>query len=145
MIAHRRAALALVICSGIALLVSGLYGIDAPFVAGHYGYHGAAYSTRARNTLRHGSILPVDVPTFYQPRPAQYYLHHPILTHQLVTLTITILGDHEYSIRAAGLLACFACFVLLARLVWIYWGPWQAVLAAATFVLVPINVWFSNL
>jgi 4-amino-4-deoxy-L-arabinose transferase-like glycosyltransferase len=140
----REAALVLLISSGLALFVSGLYGIASPFVAGHYGYHGGEYSTRARNTMRHGSILPVNVPTFYPPKPEQYYLHHPVLTHQLVTLTMTLLGDHEYSVRAAGLLACFACFLLLARLIWVHWGPLQAALAAATFVIVPINVWFAN-
>ena len=140
----RHAALALVVCSGLALFVSGLYGIASPFVAGHYGYHGGEYSTRARNTIRHGSIVPVNEPTFSTPRPEQYYLHHPVLTHHLVTLTLTLLGDHEYSVRAAGLLGCFACFLLLARLIWVHWGPWQAAAAAATFVIVPINVWFAN-
>ena len=140
----RHAALVLLLCSGLALFVTGLYGIASPFVAGHYGYHGGEYSTRARNTIRHGSILPVNEITFSDPKPESLYLHHPVLTHHLVTLTMTLLGDHEYSVRAAGLLGCFACFLLLARVMWVHWGPLQAALAAATFVIVPINVWFAN-
>lgn len=140
----RHTAFVLIVCAGLVLALSGLYGIDSPFVWGHYGYHGGEYSTRARNTLRHGSILPVNEPTFATPKPEQYYLHHPVLTHHLVTLTLVLLGDHEYSVRAAGLLACAACFLLLARLMWVHWGPFQAAVAAATFVIVPINVWFAS-
>lgn len=125
------------------LLAMGLYGAGGPFVWGHYGYHAGEYSTRARHTMRHGTILPSNAPGFSKPDTASYYLHHPILTHQLVTLTLIIFGQHEVAVRAAALISTVASLLLLVALVRRQWGRWQALLSGALFVLVPIHVWFA--
>ncbi|HJZ84117.1 MAG TPA: glycosyltransferase family 39 protein [Polyangia bacterium] len=142
--ASRRLSYALLAIVGAFWLTSGLYGIASPFIFGHYGYHGGEYSTRARHTLRHGTFLPSNVPCAFPPPRESYYLHHPVLTHHLVTLTMALLGENEYAVRAGGLLASTAALAFLVLLVWRRWGPWQAVLAAAIYTLVPVDVWFAN-
>src|SRR5262249_458591 len=106
-------------------------------------YHGGEYSIRARHTLRNGSILPGNYMGWEEPQKESYYLHHPVLTHQWVTLTFLVLGEHESSVRAAALLSCLPSLVWLLLLVYRYFGPWQAALAGWVYVLVPINVWFA--
>lgn len=127
----------------VLFLVAGLYGAGGPFVWGHYGYHAGEYSTRARHTLRHHTLLPSNAPGYSQPLPETYYLHHPILTHQLVTLTLLVFGEREVAVRAAGLISSFACYLLLVALLRRLYGRWQAVLGGALFVLVPIHIWFA--
>ncbi|HEY3354830.1 MAG TPA: hypothetical protein VGQ83_16370, partial [Polyangia bacterium] len=139
----RAAARVAVAAAALGLVAGGLYGIAAPLTWGHHGYHGGEYVIRARHTLRHGALLPGNDPGWRPPAPSRAYLHHPILTHQLVTATVAVLGDHEYAVRGAGLLAALAALLLLAALVWRHWGPWPAALAAWVFVLVPLDVWFA--
>ena len=144
MVARRLLVSRLLLLGAVLLLIgTALYGITAPFVAGHYGFHGGEYSTRARNTLRHGTFLPANTPGWTDPVPSSYYLHHPILTHHVVTFTFALLGEHTYAVRIAALLGCLATMLALARLVWQRWGPPYGALAAWVFALVPINVWFS--
>src|SRR5690606_27878467 len=115
----------------------GLYGISAPGIWGHYGFHSAEYTIRARHTLRSGSIIPGNYPGWAAPKDGTYYVHHPILTHQLVTLSLLIGGDWEYTARSAALVASTLCFLLLVAIVRRWWGVWPAALAAWGFVLVP--------
>ncbi|MEO5769025.1 MAG: glycosyltransferase family 39 protein, partial [Polyangia bacterium] len=122
---------------------AALYGIRSPFYYGHYGYHGGSYATWARGTLRHHTLLPVNEPGFAPPRPGTYYIHHPVLTHQLVTLTFLLFGEHEWSIRLAGLLPAFASLLLVAAIAWRYLGPLAGAVAALTFAVVPVNIWYS--
>jgi hypothetical protein len=112
-------------------------------VWGHFGYHAGEYATRARHTLENGAVLPGNVPGTSAPKPGTYYLHHPILTHQLVTLTFGIFGDRESSVRLAGLLGAGAMLVLLALFVSRYYGPWFGAAAFLLSAVVPFNVWYA--
>ena len=107
-----RAAAAVVLLAVALFWASALYGIASPFYYGHYGYHGGSYATWARGTLRHHTLLPVNEPGFAPPRPGTYYIHHPVLTHQLVTLTFTIFGQHEWSVRLGALIPSFLSLLL---------------------------------
>ena len=120
-----------------------MHGIAGPFVAGHYGFHGGEYSTRARHTLRHGSILPANTPGWAAPVPSSLYLHHPILTHQVVTLTFGLFGEHPATVRLGSLLGCLLTMLALWWILLQRWGPLPAGLGAVTFALLPINVWFA--
>lgn len=125
-------------------LAAALYGFGGPFTYGHYGYHAGEFSTRARHTLRHGSLLPGNVPGATPPTPGTYYLHHPILTPQLVTFTFALLGDHETSVRLAGLLSSAATLLALALLVRRLYGSALAAFAVLLFAVVPFNVWYAD-
>lgn len=130
---------------GVFLLMAALagYGLGGPFLHGHYGYHAGEYSTRARHTLRHHDFLPSNQLGFSKPERDSYYLHHPILTHQLVTLTLGIFGERETSVRLGALLSSLGAQALLLLLILRRFGPGLAVLGGAVFALIPINIWFA--
>ncbi|MFO0572872.1 MAG: glycosyltransferase family 39 protein [Polyangia bacterium] len=129
----------------VFLLMAALagYGLGGPFLHGHYGYHAGEYSTRARHTLRHHDLLPSNQLGFSKPERDSYYLHHPILTHQLVTLTLGVFGERETSVRLAALLSSLGAQALLLLLILRRFGPGLAVLGGAVFALIPINIWFA--
>ncbi len=128
----------------IVFLGAGLYGIDAPFVFGHLGYHGGEYATRAKHTLHNGTFLPVNMPGHSYPGDASLYLHHPVLTHHLVTLGFLIFGEHEFTVRLAALFAAFVMSGAFCALLWKFEGPWPAALGSLLFVLVPIHLWYNQ-
>ncbi|MES1164466.1 MAG: glycosyltransferase family 39 protein [Verrucomicrobiota bacterium] len=139
----RHAPWVLVLVAAALFLASATYGIQAPFYYGHYGYHGGSYATWSRGTVRHHTLFPVNEPGFAPPRPGTYYIHHPVLTPQLVTLTFAVFGEHEWSVRLAGLLGSSLCFVLLTALAWRRLGPYAGATAALVFAVVPVNIWYS--
>lgn len=139
-----RGRVALAVLGVLLFLAAALYGFGAPYTYGHYGYHAGEFSTRARHTLRHGSILPGNVPGATPPTPGTYYLHHPILSHQLVTLTFALFGDHETSVRLAGLLSSAATLLALALLVRRLYGPTLAAFSVLLFAVTPFTVWYAD-
>jgi hypothetical protein len=138
-----RSKIALLVTGVVIFLVASLYGLGAPFTYGHYGYHAGEYATRARHTLRHGSILPGNVPGTAAPTSGSYYLHHPILTHQMVTATFAILGDRETSVRLAALMYSAATLAVLALLVRRTFGPLLGAFSVLIFAVVPYNIWYA--
>ena len=140
----RRLALGVLIAALGYIVYCGLFGLDAPLAFGHHGYHVGEYVTRARHTLRHASILPQNLPGWNQPPLENLYLHHPILTHQLVTLTVAVLGETLYAVRLAALLYTLSAFFALVWLVWRCAGPWASAVAGVVFAVVPIHVWFGT-
>jgi hypothetical protein len=130
---------------GILLFWLGAtYGLTGPFYYGHYGYHGGSYATWARGTLRHHTIYPVNEPGFAAPQPQTYYIHHPVFTHQLVTLTFALFGEHEWSVRAGALIPSFASLLLVSAVAWRGLGPLAGGAAAVVFALVPVNIWYES-
>jgi hypothetical protein len=140
---HRRLGVALVVLALVVYWAGASYGIKSPFYYGHYGYHGGSYATWARGTLRHHTIYPVNEPGFATPQPGTYYIHHPVLTHQLVTLTFALFGQHEWSVRLGAILPSLASLLLAAAIAWRASGPLVGGAAALTFALVPINIWYE--
>ena len=140
----KRCAQVLMIASALYVIGCGLYGIDAPLTFGHHGYHVGEYSTRARHTLRHGSILPANLPGWNQPAVENHYLHHPILTHQLVTVTMGLFGERVSSVRLAAVLYMLSTLLALMKLLWHRAGPWPTALSSLVFAVVPIHVWYGN-
>lgn len=140
---HRGPSIVLLVAFTLTI-AAGLYGINAPFVFGHLGYHGGEYSTRARHTLHNGVFLPNNMPGYHYPGDAFLYLHHPVLTHQLVTLAFSILGEHEFAVRIAALFATLAMTGAFAALLFRYAGPWLAALGTFVFALVPIHLWYAH-
>lgn len=128
----------------VVFLGAGFYGLGAPFVFGHLGYHGGEYATRAKHTLHNGTFLPVNVPGHSYPGNAALYLHHPVLTHHLVTVGFLILGEHEFVVRLAALFAAFVMSAAFCAVLWKYEGPWPAALGSLLFVLIPIHLWYNQ-
>ena len=140
---ERRLGAGLVGLGVVLFWLGATYGLAAPFYYGHYGYHGGSYATWARGTLRHHTIYPVNEPGFEPPSPQTYYIHHPVLTHQLVVITFAIFGQHEWSVRLGALIPSFASLLLVSAIAWRALGPLSGGAAAVVFSIVPVNVWYE--
>jgi len=135
---------ALIALGAVVFVMIHLYGIAAPFSYGHYGFHGGEYATWARGTLRFHTIYPVNVPGWAPPLARNYYIHHPVLPHQIAVLGFLLFGEHEYAIRLAAMLAPLASLGLIAALTWRWMGRFEAGFAALLFAILPVNVWYGS-
>src|SRR5262245_48135303 len=109
---------------GMALVVAvylaySSFGIAAPFLWGHHGYHGATYVQRARMTLRFHMVTPATWAGYDYPPVNSMYFHHPIGYHHLLEVAILLFGDQEYVARGfasfGGLFVLWALFALCKR------------------------------
>ncbi len=141
---ERRIGAGLLLLAIAAFWFGASYGLKAPFYYGHYGFHGGSYATWARGTIRHHTVYPVNEPGFSAPRPHTYYVHHPVLTHQLVTLTFLLFGQHEWSVRLGALIPSFASLLLVAAIAWRHASPLAGGAAALVFAVVPVNIWYES-
>ena len=136
--------------AGMALVVAvytvySLFGVAAPFLWGHHGYHGATYMLRAVMSLRFHILLPATWAGYDFPPRFAWYLHHPIGYHHILTPLVAIFGAHEWVARGAafttGYLTIAALYVLVRR----WWSREAALLANAAWVTLPIVCSFSIL
>ena len=135
---------------GLALVVAvylaySSFGIAAPFLWGHHGYHGATYMLRAKMSIRFAMFTPATAPGFEPPPASAYYFHHPMGYHHVLDLPILLLGDHEWVGRGmailGGLFALWALYAMVRR----WWSREAGLLAAAVWVALPIITSFSVL
>ncbi len=129
----------------VLFLVAGLWGIDSPFIWGHYGYHAGFHGSNARTFLRHGIWTPAHYAGRLPPPAKTYYLHHPILMHHYLALAFRLFGEQEWVVRAVPLF--FSLLGLLAA-AWVtrrLLGPGPGVVAAWVFALLPQNLVFCHL
>jgi hypothetical protein len=94
--------------------------------------------------LRHHTLYPINEPGFATPNPQTYYIHHPMLTHQLVTFTFLVFGEHEWSVRLAALIPSTLSLLLVAAIAWRNRGPLAGGAAALVFAFVPVNIWYGS-
>lgn len=134
----------LIVLAVAAFALFSSYGFTSSFYYGHYGYHGGSYAAWARGTLRHHTIYPVNEPGFAKPDPHTYYIHHPMLAHQIVTLTFFVFGEHEWAVRLAAFISSTASLLLIAALGRRHLGPLAGGAAALVFAFVPINIWYGT-
>ncbi len=127
------------------LLAATLWGIKAPFIWGHYGYHAGFHGCNARTLLRHHIWTPAQYAGRSLPPAKVYYLHHPILMHPYLALGFALFGQHEWVIRSVPVTFTFLALFALAWVVRRLYGPGPALAAAAVFVLLPQNLIFSHL
>lgn len=129
----------------LAQIAIGLYGINAPVVWGHYGFHVAEHGLGARNLSRHGTWTHS---IHWQPTPppnSMLNFSHVSMLQPFVAVVNAVFGEAVWIPRAVAL-----SFVLL-----LLWGiftftriargdPW-ALMASAAFVFNPHNGIFCNL
>src|SRR5438105_7343973 len=85
---------------GMAIVVAvyilySSFGVAAPFLWGHHGYHGATYLQRAKISLRFHMVTPANWAGYEVPPAESYYLHHPIGYHHILTGLVPIFGAPE--------------------------------------------------
>src|SRR5262245_20847048 len=79
----------------------GFMGAGDQFALGHNGWNSSAYVQSARNTLRWGTLFPVEYYTGRTPPTMEdCYTHHPLAMHLHNVLALLLFGDHEGTIRA---------------------------------------------
>jgi hypothetical protein len=123
-----------------------LYEIGAVWAWGHNGYNGAAFVQAARNSLRFGVVGQAQ---YYMglepPAPSLLYTHHPMLLHAHLVLNMALAGASEAAARsvpaAYSLLNLLMIFAFGRRFI----GRAEGLIAAAIFVITPINLICANM
>ena len=77
-------------------VASSLFGIAAPLLWGHHGYHGATYMLRAIMTLRFHIVTPSNWAGYEYPPRFSWYFHHPIGYHHLLVPWVALFGAKEW-------------------------------------------------
>lgn len=129
----------------IAQIAIGLYGINAPVVWGHYGFHVAEHGLGARNLLRHGTWTHTTHARPTPPPKATLNFHHVSMLHPFVAVGYLVLGEHVWVPRLISL--GFVLLTLCGVFLFCYrarGGP-MAVITAAAFVFNPFNGAYCNL
>jgi len=134
----------------VALVMSqafmGFMGAGDRFVLGHNGWNSSAYLQSARNTLRWGTLFPVQYYTGRTPPTvSDGYTHHPLGMHLHNTLAVWLFGDHEGSIRAVPAFFGVLALIALMMVVRLLYDERTALFAGAIFVLLPTNAIFTNM
>ncbi len=134
----------------VALVMSqtfmGFMGAGDRFVLGHNGWNSSAYLQSARNTLRWGTLFPVQYYTGRTPPTVHDgYTHHPLGMHLHNTLAVWLFGDHEGSIRAVPAFFGVLALIALMMVVRLLYDDRTALFAGLVFVLLPTNAIFTNM
>lgn len=136
---------------GFALLLGvqtllGLSGVADAWTRGHNGWNGAAYQNGARNSLRWGTLFPLQYETANVPPNAdQLYTHAPLALHLHCVASLWLFGDREASIRGVAAFWSVAAWVMLFAVVRRLWNGWTALLTAAIYAALPINAIYTNM
>ncbi len=124
----------------------GFMGAGDKFVLGHNGWNSSAYLQSARNTLRWGTLFPVQ---YYSGRtpPTVHdgYTHHPLGMHLHNTAFVWLFGDHEGSIRAMPAFFGVLALIALMMVVRLLYDDRTALIAGGIFVLLPTNAIYTNM
>jgi hypothetical protein len=138
---------------GVAVaLVFGLYAvvcltsIDSVWQWGHNGFNGASYAQAARNSLRFEILGQAKYHTGLEPPPAEeIFTHHPMMIHLHLLAVFRAFGYSELAARAVPAFYSMATLVALFFFARRYYGRAVALLAAALFVVTPINAIYANM
>ena len=122
------------------------HGIAAQWTRGHNGWNGSAYHLSARNTLRWGSLFPVQYYTGRTPPSIDMvYTHHPLAMHLHNSASLWVFGDQEWAVRSVpalhGVLAVLMLMLVLRR----FFGSKKALLAGGIYTILPINGIYANM
>lgn len=133
-----------------ALVVSqaivGFMGAGDEFALGHNGWNSSAYLQSARNTLRWGTLFPVQYYTGRTPPTVHDgYTHHPLGMHLHNVASVWLFGDHPGSIRAVPAFFGVLALIALMLVVRLLYDDRTALLAGAIYVLLPTNAIYINM
>lgn len=121
-------------------------GAGDQFVVGHNGWNSSAYLQSARNTLRWGSLFPVQYYTGRTPPTVKDgYTHHPLGMHLHNVASVWLFGDHPGSIRAVPALFGVLALIALILVVRLLYDDRTALLAGAIYVVLPTNAIYVNM
>jgi len=123
-----------------------LHEAFGPFVIGHDGFNGAAFSQAARNSLRFGIPQQVQYYTdFATPPLSDVYTNHPLLLHVQLTALLGLGGVEPWIARLLPIAYALGFFVLLYRVTARRAGPLTATIAITLWTLTPLHTIFANM
>lgn len=114
-----------------------------PLLAGHYA-SSASVGIAAENMWRWKIAGPVLEYTAARPDPSQYYSHHPWGIFWTEAFFMKIFGRHDFVCRLPAVLLSVMTPPLLHAIGRSVWRPAAGAAAAASFVVLPIALAFSN-
>jgi hypothetical protein len=121
-------------------LFLGAWGVDDAFTRGHNGFNSSAYLLSARNALRFQRLFPYQGHTDPEPPElATAYTHAPLATHLANTAAVALVGDRPLAVRGVAAVNGLAVVAALLWVVAAHWSPAHGLLAAAVYVVLPIN------
>lgn len=121
-------------------------GAGDDFVLGHNGWNSSAYLQSARNTLRWGTLFPVQYYTGRTPPTVRDgYTHHPLGMHLHNTAAVALFGDHPGTIRGVPALFAVLALIALILVVRLLYDERIALVAGAVYVLLPTNAIYLNM
>jgi len=113
-------------------------------------FNGAVWSQAAhtllRSNWRENAGLPA--PFYFGPMPVpkdEYYVHHPTLLPWLVALFFKIFGEHEWAARLIPIFSSTASTILVWLIVKRSAGDSAAVLSAAIFATMPMELCWGQM
>lgn len=125
---------------------AAVHELASPWLWGHNGYNGAAFSQAARNTLRFGELGQAQYWADPQPPPAwAIYTRHPPLLHLHIAALFTIFGQAEWVARLVPALYSILNAAMLVWMVRRWWGRTESVVALAVYVFLPVNLIYANM
>jgi len=118
--------------------------LNAPWVD-EIDFNGAVWSQAAHTLLRSNWLENAGLPApfYFGPMPVpneEYYVHHPTLLAWLVAASFQIFGEHEWAARLVPILASLAGTILVWLIVRRSAGESAAVLSAAIFATMPMEL-----
>ena len=130
--------------------ITHLQGVNEAFLYGHQGFNNSLRSLIGRNYVRYGVVelagKPIkNVGPVRDAKEHVVHWHHPPLVHMLVGLSFAVLGESEGAARAVPILFSLLSTLLLWRLGRRRLGPPGGLLAAAIFVLLPLEVEYGKM
>lgn len=121
-------------------------GAGDDFVLGHNGWNSSAYLQSARNTLRWGTLFPVQYYTGRTPPTvADGYTHHPLGLHLHNTAAVRVFGDAPGTIRAVPALFAVLALIALILVVRRLYDERTALFAGGIYLLLPTNSIYLNM
>ena len=119
--------------------------IAGPWLWGHNGYMGAAFTQAVRNTFRFGTIAQAWQYTGLEPPPpAHLYVRHPWFIHAHLVGVSSMLGVSPFATRLVPFVYSLANFGLIVYVARKYFGRACGIAAGFVFATSPIVLIFAN-
>jgi 4-amino-4-deoxy-L-arabinose transferase-like glycosyltransferase len=138
-----RVARVVVIVASAWFALAACWELFGPMLAGHYA-SSASVGIIAENMLRWKIAGPVWEYTATKPGPEMYYCHHPFGIFWTTAVLMKLLGRHDFICRLAPVLLSVATPPLLGAIGRAVWRPAAGAIAAAAFVVLPIDLAFAQ-
>jgi hypothetical protein len=139
------------VAGGLALLAgfwfafAALWGCAEIPGGGHLGGGTVATAIHVLPMLKWHILYPSsDTFATSPPSPSSFYCHHPYGVFYAAALVMGLFGQHDATARLATILMSMAIPPLLYSIGKKHWGAAVGAVAAASYVVVPLAVGYSN-